>query len=150
MRKFAFRLDAALRLRHLQVETEFGRLQELMGQRKRLVQSLDSVTEERAEASLFVQQALSPQSTELRALSLFTLGLAARSKTLEQALVRNESSILEQKGRLLKAQQDERSLSKLREKRLTEWNLSAEREIENTAQEVWLFSHTTSKDDSER
>ncbi len=145
MTKFTFRLEAALRLRHLQVETEFGRLQELIAQRNRVIKSLDSVGEERAEASAFVQHAQNPQSTDLRALSLFTLGLAARTKTLEQALAQNDSFILDQKNRLLKAQQDERSLSKLREKRLAEWNLAAEREIENTAQELWLFSHTTAK-----
>ena len=150
MTKFAFRLEAALRLRHLQVETEFSRLQELTAHRNRLVKSLTSVGEERAEASKFVQQTENPQSTDFRALSLFTLGLNARTKNLEQALAQNEGLIAEQKIRLTKAQQDERSLSKLREKRFAEWNLAAEREIENTAQELWLFSHTTSKEEPDR
>ncbi len=138
MTKFAFRLDAALRLRHLAVETEFNRLQELTEQRNRIVKSLSSVGEERAEASTFVQQAENPQSNDLRALSLFTLGLNARTKTLKQALARNEGSIAEQNIRLMKARQDERSLSKLRQRRLAEWKLAEERVIENTAQELWL------------
>jgi flagellar export protein FliJ len=147
MTRFDFRLEAALRLRHMRVESETTRLQDLFAQRKRLEQSLASIGEERMEASAFIQAAQTPSTGDLRALSLFTLGLEARSKTVREGLIRAEKSIAEQKQRLMKAEQDERALFKLREKRFAEWQSQAQREIEATAQELWLFSHTTNKDD---
>lgn len=147
MTKFNFRLEAALRLRHMRVESETARLQDLFTQRKRLEQSLTSIREERTEASAFVQAAQPPSAGDLRALSLFTLGLEARTKTVREGLSRSERSITEQKQRLMKAEQDERALSKLRAKRFAEWESQAQREIETTAQELWLLSHTTNKDD---
>lgn len=147
MTKFNFRLEAALRLRHMRVEAETARLQDLFTQRKRLEQSLTSIGEERVLASVFVQAAQPPSAGDLRALSLFTLGLEARTKTVREGLSRAEKSIAEQKQRLTRAQQDERALSKLREKRFAEWESQARREIEATAQELWLFSHTTNKDE---
>ncbi len=147
MTKFKFRLEAALRLRHMRVESETARLQDLFAQRKRLEQSLASIREERVSASAFVQAAQAPLAADLRALSLFTLGLEARTKTVREALSRAEKSITDQKQRLMKAEQDEQALSKLRAKRLAEWETQAQREIEITAQELWLFSHTTNKDD---
>ncbi len=131
----------------MRVESETARLQDLFAQRKRLEQLLTSIREERVSASSFVQAAQAPSAGDLRALSLFTLGLEARTKTVREALSRAEKSISEQKQRLMKAEQDERSLAKLRAKRLTEWESEAQREIEITAQELWLFSHTTNKDD---
>ena len=103
--------------------------------------------EERVVASVFVQAAQPPSAGDLRALSLFTLGLEARTKTVREGLSRAEKSIAEQKQRLTRAQQDERALSQLREKRFAEWEFQAQREIETTAQELWLFSHTTNKDE---
>ncbi len=147
MTKFNFRLEAALRLRHMRVESETARLQDLFTQRKRLEQSLTSIREERTKASSFVQAAQPPSAGDLRALSLFTLGLEARTKTVREGLDRAEKSITEQKQRLMRAEQDERALSKLREKRLAEWESQAQREIETTSQELWLLSHTTTKDD---
>ncbi len=147
MVKFTFRLEAALRLRRACVESETARLQNLFAQRKRLEQSLASIHQERVSASAFVQAEQAPSPGDLRALSLFTLGLEARTKTVREALTRADKSIAEQKQRLLKAEQDERALAKLRAKRLAEWELRAQREIETTAQELWLFSHTKNKDD---
>ncbi len=147
MTKFKFRLEAALRLRTMRVESEKARLQDLIAHRKRLEKAIAAAREERAQASAFVHSSSEPLAGDLRALSLFTLGLETRSNTLLEAIGRLDRSIAEQQQRLLKAEQDQRCVSKLRAKRLSEWNLQAEREIEATAQELWLFSHTTNKDD---
>ena len=147
MTKFTFRLEAALRLRRMRVESEIARLQDLFAQRKRLEQSLTSIRQERTEASAFVQAAQPPSAGDLRALSLFTLGLESRTKTVREGLNRAEKSIAEQKQRLMKAERDERALSNLRLERFAEWEARAQRETETTAQELWLISHTTNRDD---
>jgi flagellar biosynthesis chaperone FliJ len=140
--RFKFRLEAALRLRRVIAEAESEKLQLLLMQRQKLEKSLAAAGEERIAARSFVQQTQGVRTADLRALSSFTIGLEARTQTLTEALRRTDTQIEEQRKRLLKAEQDERSLSKLRAKRLKEWTLQNEREIEVTAQELWLLSHT--------
>ncbi len=128
------------------VEAETEKIRQLLAQRQKLEKSLEAASEERTGACSFVQQAEGVRGTDLRALSSFTLGLEARTQMLSEALQRMDKQIQEQRKRLLKAEQEERSLSKLRAKQLTEWTLQANREIETTAQELWLFSHTRNRE----
>jgi flagellar export protein FliJ len=123
-------------------ETESEKLHNLLLQRQKLENSLTAACEERIAAYASIQQLDGVRSADLRALSSFILGLEARAQTLSEALGRVERQIVEQRKRLLKAEQDKRSLDKLRSKQLTEWNLHTAREIENTTQELWLLSHT--------
>ena len=123
-------------------EAEREKLRNLLLQRQKLENSLTAVGEERIAACGSVQQPDGVTSADLRVLSSFILGLEARTHTLSEALRRVDIQTVEQQKRLLKAEQSERSLDKLRSKQLTEWNLHAALEIENTAQELWLLSHT--------
>ncbi len=147
MQKFTFRLDTALRLRKLRADAETAKLQELFNHKRRFEILLSALQQERADASASIQQAPHTGAGDLRALSAFTLGLEARARTLREAIARNEVQTAEQKKRVIRAQQDELSLKKLREKRHSEWMAEAEREIENTAQELWLCSHTKNKEE---
>ncbi len=149
MTRFKFRLEAALRLRRLSVETETEKLHHFLSERQKQVKSLAAVREERIQASAFVQQTGGVRAADLRALSSFTVGLEARVQTLSHSLCRLDQQIEEQRKRLLNAERDERVLSKLKAKRLTEWNLQAEREIETTAQELWLLSYTRNREGEE-
>jgi flagellar export protein FliJ len=144
MTSFKFRLESALRLRHLVTESARNRLQELIAQQKRLENSLAALDDERAQAVSFVRSANEPGAQDLRALSLFSLGLQGRRKALEEAIADMAAQIAEQKYRLLAAERDERSVLKLRDRRFAEWNLKVTREIEATSQELWLLTHTTS------
>lgn len=150
MTKFKFPLEAALRLRRLQVEAETAKLHDLNLQRNRLLQSIAAARQERLEASSFVQNQSGVPGADLRALSSFTLGVEARRKALENTLLRIEQMLQDQRQRLVKAEQNERSLSKLRETRLAEWRREFDRETEISAQELWLFSHTTDKEGNKR
>jgi len=142
MTKFKFRLEAALKIRHLRVQAEKARLQELTTQQQRLEKSLVDLRNERSEASTFIQRVDAPVAQDLRALATFNIGLEARTRHVINAIDVLTTRILEQKKQLMNAERDERCLTKLREKRLAEWKLNAEREIEATAQELWLISHT--------
>ena len=149
MTKFKFRLESALRLRRLRVEAERAKLQELTGQRDRLERSRVALQEQRADASTFVQNAQGAGWGDLRSLSSFTIGLEVHAKTIREAVARAEAQVEVQRKRLRLAEQEELCLSKLRDTRYAEWNLQFEREIEATAQELWLCGHTTKLEDSE-
>ncbi len=147
MTKFKFRLEAALRFRRMRLEAETVRLQELLAQKHRLEKLIVDLREEGRAAFTFVESASNTGSQDLRALSLFGIGLTSRARTTEEAIQRLTTLVAEQKERLLEAERAERVLGKLRTKRLAEWDLQNQREIEATAQELWLFSHTRHKDD---
>ena len=142
MTKFKFRLDPALRLRQLRAEAEKARVAELTLQRKRLEAALRSLQEERAQAARFVYEMAEPGANDLRALSVFALGVEARSRQMAEAIARANTALNTAKQRLLAAERDERALEKLRAKRLDEWELQAQHEIESEAQELWLLSRT--------
>lgn len=150
MTKFKFPLEAALCLRRLQAEAETAKLHDLNLQRNRLLRSIEAAREERLEASSFVHNQSGVPGADLRALSSFTLGVEARRKALENTLLRIDQMLHDQRQRLVKAEQNERSLSKLRETRLAEWRRDLDRETEISAQELWLFSHTTDKEGNKR
>jgi flagellar biosynthesis chaperone FliJ len=146
MTSFKFRLESALRLRHLQVETETAKLTELNRQLHQLRQSIAAAQEERKQACAFVQGRPTIQSADLRALSPFTLGVEARLNSLKEALGKMEQRVHDQQLVLRKAEQNESALKKLRLRRLSDWRVRFDRETETTAQELWLYSHTTDRD----
>ena len=144
MTAFKFRLESALRLRSLRTEAERSRLQGLIAQKNRLEKSLASLWQERANAAEYVRSVNQPEAHDLRALALFSIGVKARAQQIEQSIADLGVQIAQQKQKLLVAERDERSLSKLRDKRLAEWNAKVMREIEATSQELWLAAHTNS------
>ncbi|HLH01616.1 MAG TPA: hypothetical protein VKX25_02515 [Bryobacteraceae bacterium] len=143
---FKFRLDPALRLRHLETEQERARLQELIAREKRLEKSLADLWQERTDAADFVRSSEEPGAQDVRALALFSIGLKARAKQFEDAIKAVGWQIVEQKRKVLAAERNERSLEKLKEKRQSEWNTKISREIEAASQELWLAARTNSLD----
>jgi flagellar protein FliJ len=146
MSGFKFRLEPVLRLRQIQLESEQAKLQDLLSQRRRLEKSLSDIRDERTKACDFVHTTERTGGADLRALSSFTLGLAAHAKALAESINNIDQQIQSQRQALLKAERDGRCVQKLRDKRLTEWTARVQREIEATAQELWLFSHTRDKE----
>lgn len=141
MTKFQFRLAAVLRLREIELRTEREKLNQLLSERTRLERSLASVAEERAEAHAFVHARPDAGSTELRALSAFLLGSDARAAALRGSIERLEPVIAGQRARVIVADRNERLLLKLKEKRLAEWRIEQDRELETLAQESWLATY---------
>jgi hypothetical protein len=123
---------------------EREKLNQLLAERARLEQSLASVAEERAEAHAFVRRREGAGSEDLRALSAFLLGSNARAAALRGSIERLEESIAGQRARVLRADRNERLLVKLKEKKLAEWRIETERELETLAQESWLAVHRQS------
>jgi flagellar biosynthesis chaperone FliJ len=146
MTGFKFRLESALRWRHLQVEAETAKLAGLNEQLQQLRRSLAEAQQQRKQACAFVQGEPMIQSADLRALSSFTLGIEARVNSLKEALVKMEQRVYDQQLLLRKAEQNEGALNRLRARGLSAWRVRFDRETEATAQELWLYSHTTDRD----
>jgi len=141
MQKFRFRLDSVLRLRAMRLSTERDRLGQTMAEMSRIEKAISALAAERAAAVEFVKNEPGAGNTELRALAAYLLAydsrVAALTKSLEVARVRTE----EQRQRVIAADRDERLLIKLKDKRRSEWQASADRELEILAQESWNSVH---------
>jgi flagellar export protein FliJ len=141
MQKFRFRLDSVLRLRALRLSMERDKLGQAMAEMSRLEKAIAALAAERAAAVEFVKNEPGTGNTELRALAAYLLAydsrVAALQKSLEVARVRCE----EQRKRVIAADRDERLLIKLKDKRHTEWQAAADRELEILAQESWNSVH---------
>ncbi len=141
MQKFRFRLDSVLRLRALRLSTERDKLVQTLAELEKIEKAIAALAAERAAAVEFVKTEPGTGTTELRALAAYLLTYEARvatlRKSLEVARVRTE----DQRQRVIAADRDERLLIKLKDKRLTEWQAEADRELEILAQESWNSVH---------
>ncbi|MGH9608582.1 MAG: flagellar export protein FliJ [Bryobacteraceae bacterium] len=142
MKQFQFRLDSVLRLRETRLEAERRMLQQIVAEQRRLKQALEHLGEERANAGKFLQRAPGGAgSVELRALSGFLLGLRARGTAIRERMETAENVAVQQRKRVLAAEQAVRLLVKMRERRMAEWRQEWDRELERVAQEAWNAAH---------
>jgi flagellar biosynthesis chaperone FliJ len=146
MKAFQFRLEAALRLREMQFQSERTKLQQLLAEEQRLKQSLETVGNERLHASTYVQNLENPANRDFRALSAFLLGSATRANSLREQISKAALVVQEQRHRVRKAERNVRLLTKLREKKLREWVLDHDKKIEAAAQDSWMATHYPSRE----
>ena len=141
MKKFEFRLEAALRLRQTQREIERSKLQGLLADESRLRNAVLALEAERQRASSALHSSQEIDAFELRALSAYNLGAEARKATLIQQLSRQNHLVAEARGRVIAAERNVTLLEKLREKQRAGWQAEWDREIEQNAQEAWTAVH---------
>lgn len=141
MKKFSFSLDGALRLRQVELRSAEVKLRELIAQEQRIRRSLEAISLERRDASSYVQQHPT-DSQALRALPSYFIGLEMRKTNLSRSLEMVSASIREQRQVLTDIERALKLLNKLRDRRLAEWRQAGDREIEATAQECWLATHS--------
>ena len=139
MKNFHFRLDSVLRLRAQQVEAEQMKLQQLLAERARLTKYLELAAQERAEAAQYVQH-LGAGTRDLRALASYIIGSQMQIARVRSSLRDLEQVISEQKARLIRAEQNEKLLATLREKRAHEWAQALNNQTETEAHECWIAS----------
>ena len=138
MKKFEFRLQSALRVRHTQLEMQRHKLQALVLQEQQIQHALTTLAEERRDAIAWTQNADVVTSPAVRALSAYMLGSEARGNAYREQLSMQARLIQDQRIKVLEAERNVRLLEKLRDKRFHEWNQELEREIETTAQDAWV------------
>ena len=141
MKKFAFRLDSALRWRNTQLKLERAKLQSLFGEQQRLNRDIDALKQERSAAVVEVQQSRELHASELRTLASYLVGAEFRADRLKEQLAKRNDLVEKQRAQVLDAELQVRLLEKLRDKRKGEWQVEFDKELENNAAEAWLASH---------
>ena len=141
MKKFEFRLEPALRWRNTQLQLERAKLQKLLAEEQRLRSSLQSLLNERQAALWELQTAESLRSSDLRTMSVYLVGVDARSHLLREQIAKCAGPIQQQRQRLLEAERNVRLLEKLKENRYSEWKHAFDQEIEAGAEESWLAAN---------
>ena len=141
MKKFEFRLDAALRWRNTQLQLERVKLQKLLSEEQRLKANLQSLLDERQAALIELQSSAQIQASDLRTMSAYLLGVDARVHLSRGEIAKYAGPIAQQRRNLLKAERNVRLLEKLREDRYSEWKHEFDKEIEQGAEESWLAAN---------
>jgi flagellar FliJ protein len=138
MKTFRFPLQRVLEWRALQLRVEEEKLAGLQQQLASLVQLREKLAaaRNRSESHLFASGAAA--GSDLQSWALYQARLAKQQELLKAQLLQCENLILEQRQRLLKARTDHRVLERLKERRWRQWVYLNDREVEDTAAEVYL------------
>jgi flagellar FliJ protein len=133
VKAFRFRLERVLDLRENQLKAEESKLEQLWARRKELENEIHSMdmSIEQARSSTTSRQFVQP--SDLIALELFARR-TDREREQAQARLRAHDEIVEkQKQAVVEARGRVRLLERLREKRQTEWQTAADKELEELA-----------------
>lgn len=141
MKKFEFRLEAALRWRNAQLQLERGKLQKLLSEEQRAKRDLQSVFAERAAVISTLTALERLQSSDLRAVSAYSMGADMRAHALREEITRLAGSIQQQREYLMQAERKVRLLERLRDNRYAEWKREFDKEIELISEESWLAAN---------
>ena len=142
MKTFRFPLQRVVEWRALQLRVEEEKLAGLQQQLTSLLQLREKLASarNRSESHLFASGAAS--GSDLQSWALYQARLAKQQELLKTQLQRCEALVLEQHQRLLKARTDHRVLERLKERRWRQWVYLNDREVEDTANEVYLAKWT--------
>jgi len=138
MKIFRFPLQRVLEWRALQLRVEEEKLAGLQHQLASLLQMREKLAAERnrSQSNLFASGTAA--GSDLQTWALYQARLVKQQELLKIQLLQCEKLTLEQRQRLLKARTDHRVLERLKERRWRQWVYLNDRELEDTAAEVYL------------
>ena len=142
MKTFRFPLQRVLEWRALQLRVEEEKLAGLQQQLTALIQLRDKLAAERSRSQSDLFASGVAAGSDLQSWALYQARLAKQQELLKPQLLQCEKLILQQRHRLLKARTDHRVLENLKERRLRQWVYLNDREVEDTAAEVYLAKWT--------
>jgi flagellar FliJ protein len=138
MKIFRFPLQRVLEWRALQLRVEEEKLAGLQQQLVSLLQLREKLAAERNRSESHIFASGTAAGSDLQSWALYQARLAKQQELLKTHLAECEKLVLEQRQRLLKARTDHRVLEKLKERRWRQWVYLNDRELEETAAEVYL------------
>jgi flagellar export protein FliJ len=141
MKKFAFRMDSALRWRITQEQLERARLQSLLADESRVQRDIDALEQARVAAVSAMQERAVLDANELRSLASYLIGADWKRESLREQLAKRRLLVEAQRSRVQAAEQQVRLLEKLKDKKKAEWQVEFEKDLETNAAEAWLASH---------
>ncbi len=138
MRTFKFSLERVLGWRRIELRTEEARLAPLVAESCRLSAAhlAIAVAHERAQRDLLSSGPV--DGAQLEALARYRTRLEKQKTVVEQKAQLCGEQIAAQQVRIIEAQRRARLLEKLQGRRLEEWRVAGEREMENFAGEAFL------------
>lgn len=135
MQRFHFPLEKVLHYRARLLETEQARLNEKLAQLRAVEAGIEALNSTRRSEERRLHGASALEAGELQSLAAFLRAAAIRLLRLEEARITAAKALEEQRERVLKARREHRLLERLRDRRLAEWKLDFERELQQTADE---------------
>jgi len=138
MRSFQFSLERVLSWRRTELRAEEARLAPLVAERHRLETAHLEIVRAHGRAREDLLSAGTVDGAELGALAHYRARLEKQKTVMEQKALQCGEQIAAQQTRIVEAQRRARLLEKLRGRRLEEWRIAGEREMENFAGEAFL------------
>jgi hypothetical protein len=145
MQRFQFPLEQALRWRTTRLDVENAKLARLQQEKDRAKQLCITLRETaRQEVAGFQQGFRNTTGIELGLLAQYRQGVTVRVKRLETFILGCDERIEKQRAFVLKADPEKRLLESLKQQNFEEWSYELNREIENTAGELFLANQRRS------
>jgi hypothetical protein len=141
MKKFEFRLNSALRVYGLKLELDKTKLSQILAEEQQILHSIAKHAEDLRLQNDALRQLVELRSGDLRALSAYNLSAQTHNIALHESLGRVRRLIRLQRETVLRDERKVRLLSKLREKKFSEWEQIVNRQMEAEAQEIWSATH---------
>lgn len=138
MKTFRFPLQRVLEWRAVQLRVEEEKLAGLQQRLTSLLEMREKLAAERNRSQSHLFAAGTAAGSDLQSWALYQARLVKQQELVSAQLLQCEKLILEQRQRLLKARTDHRVLERLKERRWRQWVSLNDREVEDTAAEVYL------------
>ncbi|HWR51708.1 MAG TPA: hypothetical protein VN428_11410 [Bryobacteraceae bacterium] len=138
MKRFQFRLQTALDWRSRRKEIEQARLQVLLEELGGTEAALRRISEGAVDAQNETYSAGQIAPGALTALERHRAHLQRERARVLERRVDCEKNVAAQRERLIEAERAVRLLEKLKERRLTEWNVEANKELESLTAESFM------------
>lgn len=144
MKKFRFPLDAALQLRRRLVEAEEEKFRQIATALEAVAAAARMLTSELRSAEEGVGVTLTTAS-ELQALDQFRAAAARRLRNFDTQSEAIRRDLARQQQRLVEARRNEELLLKLKAKARAQWQASADKELQEIADEAYLSQWARSR-----
>lgn len=138
MKRFRFPLDAALLLRRRRVEVEESQYRQIANALGAVAAAARQLASEVQAAEEDVVGISVNTATQLQSLDRFRSAAARRLREFEAKSVAIRRDLARQQQRLVDARRDEELLLKLRAKARAQWELDADKELQDIADEAYL------------
>jgi hypothetical protein len=138
MKRFQFPLDRVRRWRAEQATLEELKLEQLVGQVKRLGEEKRGVESARKQSEEEVLRQPSIEASQLQSLDAYRLHTRDRIRGIEGREREARAAVEEQRQRVIRARRDAELLERLKRNALDEWQAANDREQETLATELFL------------
>jgi len=138
MQKFHFSLEKILGWRRTELQAAEAGLAPLVAERRGLEAARHEIAMGRARADRDLLQGASVDGSELEALARYRLRIENQKSAIERDLADCRERTARQSALIIEAHRRLRLLEKLKARRLAEWHVQWEREMETFASEAFL------------